>query len=338
MGNSEMNDRDTLAGRPPYWDACEDMSFAQLRRYIHDAVERLSYASPLTNEDLPRSQEELLDLCELLQRKAEALKEGAPMPERPTYLGPPDPGWNFTPSDELDALYREQRRAQGRVDYEIEHGDSGIYLDYIKRELEEVERKIAPIERREEEQHEQRVREYQEAREPYRRSVRLWRAEVEKIEKRREAEAKRVDNVQRTYREVKRAFAAKTTTILPWEIAAAGEGTNNNAVYRYFRDVLSRGEIKELDEERLHTILSLPWSHRMLGRAGWFGYIVLTFDHTEKALMDCPVPNNAVYVLDSAEERLLKLKKPQLRASGETKRIYHTEGWFRRVKKELGLE
>ena len=192
MGISEMNDRDTLAKRPPYWDACEEMSFAQLRRYIHDAVERLSYTSPSTNEDLPRSQEELLDLCELLQRKAEALKEGVPMPEQPTYEGPPDPGWNFTPSDELDALYREQRRAQGRVDYEIEHGDSDIYLDYIKRELVEVERKITPIERREEEQHEQRVREYEEAREPYRRSVRHWRAEVEKIQKQREADAKRL--------------------------------------------------------------------------------------------------------------------------------------------------
>jgi hypothetical protein len=342
MGISEMNDRDTPAERPPYWETCEQMSFAQLRRYIHDAVERLSYASASTNEDLPRSQEEFLDLCEMLQCRAEVLKEDAPMPKQPTYEGPPDPGWSFTPSDELDALYREQRRAQKRVDYEIEHGESDIYLDYIKRELEEVERKIAPIERCEEEEHEQRVREYEEAREPYRRSVRLWSAEVQKLQKRREAEAKRDDNVQRTYREVKRAFGPtgdsghKRVGTLPFEIAPPGERTNDH-VYAYYREVLRRGQLAEFDRERLDKVLALPRSGLLKGKAGFYGYIVLQFDHTDKVLLECPVYRNALYVLDCGEERLLTMNKQELIASDEAKRIVHTGDWYRKVKQELGI-
>ena len=40
--------------------------------------------------------------------------------------------------------------------------------------------------------------------------------------------------------------------------------------------------------------------------------------------MGCPVYANAIYVLDSGEERLLKMNKQQLIASGEAKRVFHT--------------
>ena len=79
-----MNDSTAPNEQPPYWGKCETMSYAQLKRFIHDAVERLSYLSVSANEELPRSQEELLTLCDMLKAKADALKEHAPMPERPT--------------------------------------------------------------------------------------------------------------------------------------------------------------------------------------------------------------------------------------------------------------
>jgi hypothetical protein len=54
--------------------------------------------------------------------------------------------------------------------------------------------------------------------------------------------------------------------------------------------------------------------------------------------MGCPVYANAIYVLDSGEERLLKMNKQQLIASGEAKRVFHTGDWYRRARKQLRIE
>jgi hypothetical protein len=322
------------------------MTFAELRRFLHDSVERLSDPSVLDSAEFPRSQEEVLALCDMLKAKADTLKEHAPLPERPTYDGPPHPGWSFTPSDELEKLYREQQQAEERVEYETRHGDSEVYLEWIKRELTEVEDKIAPLEEREEQDYEKRLREYEGARQPYRRRVRLWEAERQKAEKRQEAEATRDEIVRRMYRKATRAVeperpsGPKHVIDFPWEFAAPGERTDNRVVYDYFREVVRRGRLKRFDEDRLNKILALPRSGFLRGRpgAGRYGYIALTFDHTEKVLMDCPAYGNALFVLDSAEERLLKMKKHELRASNEVKRIFHTKNWYRRVKLELGIE
>jgi hypothetical protein len=74
------------------------------------------------------------------------------------------------------------------------------------------------------------------------------------------------------------------------------------------------------------------------GRAGFYGYIDFMFDHTEKVLLECPIEDNAIYVLDSGEERLLKMNKQQLIKSSEAKRIFHSGPWYQRLKDELGIE
>jgi hypothetical protein len=253
-----------------------------------------------------------------------------------TYVGPAYPG-TFTPSDELHALYREQRRAESLVDYESKHGGTETYLDYIKGELEKVEQKIAPVEKREMQEHNKRLKEYGEAHRPHISRVRLWRAEVEKIEEQREAEAKRDEMVRRAYQKVKRAFDPKRASgpkrmgTLPWEIAAPGEWTDDHAVYRYYREVVSRGRLNGFDQERLDKILALPREDWLKGSAGFYGYIVLRFAHTPKVLMECPVYPNAIYVLDSGEDRLLKMNKQELITSGEAKRIFHVGDWYQRV-------
>jgi hypothetical protein len=341
-----MNEPSEPSERPTYWAKCEEMTFAELRRFLHDSVESLSDHSVPDSEEFPRLQEELLDLCDMLKAKADALKEHAPLQERPTYDGPPHPGWFFTPSDELEKLYRERQQAEERVKYETRHGDSEVFLEWIKRELKEVEQKIAPVEEREERDYEKRLREYEEAREPYRRLLRLWEAERQNAEKRRETDANRDEIVRRTYRKVKRAaepehpYGSKHGMNFPWEFAAPGERTDNRVVYNYFREVVRRGRLKRFDQDRLDKILALPRSGLLRGRpgAGRYGYIALTFDHTEKILMDCPAYGNALFVLDSAEERLLQMNKQQLRASDEVKRIFHTKNWYRRVKQDLRIE
>lgn len=325
---------------------CREMGFAQLRRHIHDTVERLSNPSFSPNEEYPRSHEELLMLCDMLKEKVDALKDDVPTPERPTYDGPPRPGYSFTPSDELEDLYRQQRRAERRVEYEGRHGDGGVYLEYIQGELEEVERKVAPLEQSEIQQFNERVREYREAHDPYLQRLGLWRKAVERINRRREAEANREKMVHHAYQKVRRAFGSERTLrdsfkgigTVTFEIAPPGESTDDRAIYRYFSGIVSRGELPGFDQERLDKLLALPRSGWLKGTAGLEGYIVLKFAHTVKVLMDCPVYGNALYILDSDEERLLWMKKPQLIASDETKRIFHSGDWYRRVKRELGIE
>ena len=62
------------------------------------------------------------------------------------------------------------------------------------------------------------------------------------------------------------------------------------------------------------------------------------FDYTERVLLECPVEDDAIYLLDSGEDRLLPMNKRQLRESGEAKRIFHSGDWYQRIKDELGIE
>ena len=322
-------------------DAHEKMGFAQLRRFIHDAVESLSHPLSPANEKYPRAKEELLALCDVLSAKAERLKRNAPALERPTYDGPKHPGYFFTPSTKLEALYAEQRRADRRVDEAIRYEYSKTYLEYIEDELERIESKTAPVEAREQREHNARLDAYYQARKPYEHRYQSWRAHSEKLH---EDELQRDKAVRSAYRKVKDAFNPKRGSglkgmgSLPFELAAPGEGTDNQAVYRYYREVLSQGGLDGFDQERLDNLLALPRRGWMRGTSGFYGYIVLLFDHTEKVIMECPVRDNAIYVLDSGERRLLEKNKQELIASPEAKRIFHTGDWYSRLKKELGIE
>ena len=305
MGGMSQSKGTRENAQPSSMDRFEEMGFAQLRTFIHDAAERLADPSFTAKDEFPRSREDLLTLCDMLKAKAAALKDDTPLPERPAYDGPPDPGYFFTPSDELRALYGELERAEERVTYQIEHG-GGVYLDYIQDELEKVKQKVAPKEGREKQEHDERLRAYREAHDPHRRRIRSWRAEVAQAKKRREAEATRDELVRRTYRKVERAFdpkrasGPKDMSDLPYEIAAPGERTDDH-IRAYFREVLRRGQLDGFDQERLDKVLALPWKNWRKGRAGVYGYIVLTFAYTEKVLLECPVRDNAIYVLNSGE-------------------------------------
>ncbi|MDQ3522687.1 MAG: hypothetical protein M3434_10180, partial [Gemmatimonadota bacterium] len=109
-------------------------------------------------------------------------------------------------------------------------------------------------------------------------------------------------------------------------------------VRRYYREVMSQDWLKDFSQDRLDKMLALPRSNWKKGKEGFFGYIVLMFDHTDRVLLECPVEGNAIYVLNSGEDRLLRMKKQQLRESGEAIRIFHTGDWYRRLKDELGIQ
>lgn len=352
-GSSEINDPATPTERPPYWGKCEEMGLAQLGRFIEHALNRLGGPASLDPEDLPTLQEEFVALCDLMSAKANALKQSAPtpLPPRPKYDGPRSP--EFTPSAELEELYRRRDVRLGRLEDAIRYREPKSYVAQVRRDLRAVERQIPLLEEAEKErrrEHEKRRREYDEAWIAYKRCVRAWEAQEAQERKRLEAEAKRDRLVERTRRKVKRAFDPQHATdplrgfgperisTLPFEIAAPGERTDARAIYRYYREVMGRRELDGFDQDRLDKVLTLPWNNWAKGRADSDGYIVLMFDHTEKALLECPVYGNALFVLDSSEEHLLKMNKQELIASDEVKRIFHSgTDWFRRVKQALDV-
>jgi hypothetical protein len=64
------------------------------------------------------------------------------------------------------------------LEEEREYGRSGTYVEYLEQGVEKRKAQIAPIERRERQKHDERVRQYDIAREPYRRLYQRWRAEA----------------------------------------------------------------------------------------------------------------------------------------------------------------
>ena len=338
-----MTDPATPAARPPYWGQCEWMSLAELDRFIHDAARRLSDPSVTDDGNTPRSHEEFWELCALLWRKVDASKQDETMLERPDYQGPPNPGYYLTPSLELEALYRRLQKAQRRVEQAIEDHDSPTYVEYLEEEVEKVQAEIAPVEQREQERHDERRRQYEKAYEPHRRLLQLWQAEAAQVEQRRKANEKLDSIVERAYRRVDRAFNPRRRygnrgpTTLDFEILPPGKRTNEH-VREYYREVLRHGQLKGFSQDRLDKMLALPRSGWLKGQAGFYGYIVLMFDHTEKVLLEYPVEGNAIYVLDSGEERLLRMSKQELINSSEAKRIVHAGTWYQRLKDELGIE
>jgi hypothetical protein len=342
MGAIDMSDPAAPGGLPAYWGKCEEMSYARLRWFIEHALEMLSSSSAPAEGELPSTEEEFLALCGMLIAKAEALKEGAPppIPNRPKYVGPRNPGWEFAPSSELASLYSKRKRAERRVDDAYRDYESEVVTEWVERELEEVEREIAPLERREQEEYYKQRREYREARNDYESRIHIW--EEEKRENSQEAEAERDRTARLMYRKVKRAFEPGTavpTREVGWRFLPPGEVSDEDLLRHYdYRQ--RRNPLVRYDLDRIRKALSLGPNGRWVEREKFGDYIVFTYPFTSSALMECPIVGNAIYVLHSDPERWSGTPKQELIAEadrgGEVTRILHQGGWFERVKKELG--
>ena len=86
-------------------------------------------------------------------------------------------------------------------------------------------------------------------------------------------------------------------------------------------------------------MLSLGPNRRYEEVGGIEGYTVFAFSHTSSVLLECPLVENALYVIHKERERWSKMSKQELMAdeSGEIVRIIHRPGWFKKVQEELGI-
>lgn len=333
-----MSDPAAPNEKPPYWEECEGKDFSELVRFITFALSRRSSPSAL-REGLPRSEEEFLRLCDMLNAKADALKEPPKLvPPRPVYDGPdaPEP---FTPSRDLTALYNEEEKRYSRVDDAIDREeDSGVYFEYLQQQLDETRAKRALLERDEKRKYDERRKPYYQAREAYLSRLEPWQEEAGKESKKRRIEANRKSTVERMYSAVRRAFKPTPTGTLQWDPIPPGEATPSD-VLRYYERLQREGRIDKFDQERLDKATALPYVDWLLPRSGLHAYSIFTFAHTEKVLLECPVYGNAVYIINSREERWLAMSKQELIESGEAKKIPHQgKNWYKRVKEALDIQ
>lgn len=335
-----MNDLAAPGERLPYLERCEKMGFDPLCSFVRDALQKLSIPSSTGDGEIPQSEEEFLALCDMLKIKSEALEDSPQMPTRPVYEGPRHPR-DFIPSEELEALYEKHHRYESRIDRAIEYGESKNYYEYIERELGEVEQEIASVENREKDKYNkwysEQFKDYEQARRSHKKRVQLWESEAEKVKKQRRIEEYRRNAVKRIHQKVRNTFKSRPTKSLQWEPLPPGEATDDK-IRLYYEKLESRGGLDGFIQERLDKALALPRKDWLIGSAGFDGYSIFTFGHTEKVLLECPIYGNAVYVINSGEERWLRMSKQELIESGGAKKIPHSGSWHQKVKKELGLQ
>lgn len=126
------------------------------------------------------------------------------------------------------------------------------------------------------------------------------------------------------------------TDHIHWRTLPPGESSVDD-VRRLYDGLQRRGGLDGFDEDRLKKAYELVPDQCHVGIDGFDGYIVFTFAYTPKALMECPIIGNAIFVIGSDWKRWSRMSKQELRAdqSGEVARISHRGDWFRRVKQEL---
>lgn len=332
---------------PPYWPDCETKDLPRLRMFIHDALTRRSEPKVPTDGSTPLSKRQFLDLVDLMQGKADMLKEDTRMPTRPVYEGPTAPS-SYSYQYELEAANRRKDEALERLEDAYRYRDGENRIRQRHRELKEAEHAVAAVKaegRRSEEEYRRQLREYRQAREPYELEFSAWKRKVETAQRRRGANDKRQALVDGARRMVAEAFKPKRAPDMRglitrnFEIARPDEQGDEH-VRAYYRQVVGHGWLEgEWSQDRFDKMLALPRSRWQKGKVGFYGYMVIEFAHTEKVVLESPVEGNAIYVLNSGEDRLLGKNKRQLRESGEVKRIFHSgNDWYRRLKDEIGVE
>jgi hypothetical protein len=346
-GSFEVSEPTTPPERPPYWSDCENRNLPRLGLFIHDALQRRTEPKVPTDGSTPLSRSEFMDIVDLMQAKADDLKEDTTTPARPVYDGPPPPPPVPDATELLVVARRKRNEARERIAAAFRFRAGRNRIQQLREDVQKAERAITLVEDEAEARKKEFLQlrhEYLEAREPFERRVSAWEREVARAERRQRANEKRQALVDRARRRVQEAFRPKRGTdsqapiTRDFEIAPPDQQGDEH-VRRYYRQVVGRDRLEGVfSQDRFEKMLALPRSGWQKGKAGFYGYIVLMFDHTERVVLECPVEGNAIYLLDSGEDRLLGMNKRQLRESGEAKRIFHTGSWYQRLKDELGIE
>jgi hypothetical protein len=298
------------------------MDFGDLRAYIDEHLHgrskgraRIRDSHGMEAPDQPvRTKDRLLDLLGLLSRKVvEEIREGGHYTADLRFS---------TESPRLRALrLRQNKLREALLESQSGSAKRRKKSKGLRRQLLRLDAQIADVAAEEQRLHSQ---------------------PVTAAQRRRQLLLRRVEIVERIGRDIDRAFGAVGSKLitgrLPWSLLPPGELSTDTLRHHYAK-LQRRNPHIRYDPVRIEKAFSLGPNNCYVGRDEFDGYVVFTFAHTEKALLECPVFGNAIYVIGSDWRRLSRLSKRDLlanRASG-TKKIVHRGDWFWRVELALGI-
>ncbi len=119
---------------------------------------------------------------------------------------------------------------------------------------------------------------------------------------------------------------------VPWRLLPPGKYSFPRII-QHFRYLSKHRTFVEYDEDRLERIHSLGPDDKYIGQAEFEGYVVFYFCEGPSAVLECPEPNNAIYVFGDNWKSLSRLTKTDLlNSQRDFDRVIHKRGWFSRLK------
>jgi hypothetical protein len=137
---------------------------------------------------------------------------------------------------------------------------------------------------------------------------------------------------------LKRGWPYVKVKRLNWEILPPGEHPFQQ-VSGYYKQLKMNDRSLRIDEERIEIIKELGPQKIYVGTDDFRRYVIFYFPTLRKAVLECPIYGNAIYVIKGDWEYLSQYTKAELLDyfSNEVVRIIHGKNWFFKLKKELGL-
>lgn len=315
--------------KPSYLKECEAMTFRELREFLDDSL-RESFGG--ASGDRPRSKKEFLNLCRMLQGKINEFD----LPAIPPYPVEPEVP-PLAPSERLKALLDQREQLRVALAEARSRSFNTKQSTKLRRKLKVVEQECNKVMNLEYAKHrDAHLRPYLKARDAYHRSVRQREEDARRIPQARSRIVERVRTD--TERAFKFGSLAVPTQRLTWRVLPPGQLSVETVLEHYGRLQRINPHVV-YEQERIRKAFSLGPNQCYVGTDEFEGYIVLTFAHTPKALLECPKYGNAIYILDSDWKRWSRMTKQELLAnrSGDITRIIHRGDWFWRVQSQLGI-
>lgn len=327
---------------PRYIAKCRNMDFGDLRKFVDTA---LSEVHEYSEKEVPRTKEDFTVLVNLLYEKIRAMNvpDLPPLPKKPATSTS-----QFAPSMELAEMYRERARRNellakaGRIKAKRDRKATIAEIKNENRAWSTLSQWLGSLEEQEKGLHERRERKRFE---PYNQALAKRQKVLSKLSNEQlrllKLAARRVEFVRRIEKRIENTHLSSEHVPmqrLPWRVLPPGENSVETVIHHYKRLQAHRPDAP-YDLDRLEKILSLKPSGYYVGDGEFEKYIVLNFKHTPKALLECPLFGNAIYVIRSDWQKLSRLSKRELLAhsSRSAVKIVHRGKWFQRVKRELGV-
>lgn len=330
------------------------VSFRDLRQFMDDCLKGNAPDKEVGGTGLaprcPGSEEEFLGLVRLLREKADhpELPDLAPDP------GPAPPFPPFKPSEALNTLQGEAEQLDERLRAALRNPEA------TKRSIKKLRRKVGISGAEAEALKISEIAEYKKLHalhlHPHRKALaareQSLRNRHEVAGRRHELRERRQQIATRVERDVRRAFEGgasgggdaasrsailRSATRLTWVLLPPGQLTVER-LRSHYAELARREPDVRYEPERIEKAFSLKPEQCYVGRGEFDGYVVFTFAYTDKALLECPIHGNAVYILGRDWRRLARLSKGALLAGGigGATKIVHKGDWFARVKATLG--